>query len=150
MAAADDDGNEARPARSTRDLDAFLREHRRAYWATLRRDGSPTVHPMGSLYEDGKVLFTSYKKSAKNRNVDRDPRCCVLIASEYDAPSVEAATLKGVARVLEGAPPPRMLLEQAGESGPGRAARAIEEGRRAVIEIDAGEIADFSDRVRGS
>ena len=56
------------------ELDAFLRAQRRAYWVTLRRDGSPTAHPMGALYEDGRVLFTSYRKSAKNRNADRDPR----------------------------------------------------------------------------
>jgi hypothetical protein len=133
-----------------REVDAFLQAHRRAYWVTLRRDGSPTAHPMGGLYEDGRLLFTSYRKSAKNRNVDRDPRCCVLLANEYDATSLEVVTLKGFARVREGAPPPRMLLEQAGEAGPGRAVAAIESGRRSVIEIVPSDVAAFSDRIRGS
>ncbi|MBW2422847.1 MAG: pyridoxamine 5'-phosphate oxidase family protein [Deltaproteobacteria bacterium] len=133
-----------------REVDAFLQAHRRAYWVTLRRDGSPTAHPMGGLYERGRLLFTSYRKSAKNRNVDRDPRCCVLLANDYDATSLEAVTLKGFARVCEGAPPPRMLREQAGESGPGRAVAAIESGRRSVIEIVPADVAAFSDRVRGA
>jgi hypothetical protein len=138
--------------RSEREIDAFLQAHRRAYWVTLRRDGSPTAHPMGALYEDGRLLFTSYRESAKNRNVDRDPRSCVVLASDYDydadAESLEAVTLKGFARVLEGAPPPRLLLEQSGEAGPGRAVAAIEAGRRSVIEIVPSEVAAFSGRVR--
>jgi len=132
-----------------REVDAFLQAHRRAYWVTLRQDGSPTAHPMAGLYEDGRLLFTSYRKSAKNRNVDRDPRCCVLLANEYDATSLEAVTLKGFARVCEGAPPPRMLLEQAGEAGPRRAVAALEAGRRSVIEIVPVDVAAFSDRIRG-
>jgi nitroimidazol reductase NimA-like FMN-containing flavoprotein (pyridoxamine 5'-phosphate oxidase superfamily) len=136
------------PTRSRAEVDAFLREQRRAYWVTLRSDGSPTAHPMGGLYEDGRLLFTSYRKSAKNRNAERDPRTCVLLANEYGSVPLEAVTLKGFARVLEGAEAPRMLREQAGDPGADRACAAIAAGRRSVIEIVPSEVADFSDRVR--
>jgi hypothetical protein len=135
-------------AQRAQEVDAFLRNHDRAYWVTLRKDGSPTAHPMAGLHEDGRFLFTSYRKSAKNRNVDRDPRTCVVLVNGYGAEPVEAVTLKGFARVLEGAPPPRRLREQAGDAGADRACRAIESGRRSVIEIVPAEVADFSDRAR--
>jgi len=140
------DGSVGAP--DTREVDTFLQKHRRAYWVTLRRDGSPTAHPMGGLYEDGKLLFTSYRKSAKNRNAERDPRTCVLLANEYGNTALEAVTLKGSARIVEGAEAPAMLRAQAGDKGADRACAAIAAGRRSVIEIVPSDVAAFSDRVR--
>jgi len=135
-------------------VEAFLRKYNRTYWLTLRKDGSPTAHPMSGIYEEGRLAYTSYKRSIKNRNVDRDPRTCVLGVNGYgpESDSPQAVTLKGVAVILDGAGAPgRLGREQSEEEsgGTNRARTAIAAGRRAVIDIVPTELVGFTDQVRG-
>jgi general stress protein 26 len=64
------------------DAAAFLARYSRAFLLTRRRDGSPTIHPMVAFFDDGRVTMTTYRKSAKARNVERDPRAAVLVHAE--------------------------------------------------------------------
>lgn len=69
----------------TAELEAALKDHPRAFLFTLRADGSPTIHPMTTQGRDGRVAFSTYRKSAKARNVERDPRAAVLLLRGYHA-----------------------------------------------------------------
>ena len=132
------------------DIDAFLQEHRRTFFITLRSDGTPTVHPMTGLYNQGSLHYTSYRRSAKNRNIERDARVCCLALNGYDAEQVRAVTLKGVARIREGAEMPQRRPVQGVEpSSASRARRAIRAGRRVIIEIVPAGVIGFMDQVRG-
>jgi nitroimidazol reductase NimA-like FMN-containing flavoprotein (pyridoxamine 5'-phosphate oxidase superfamily) len=66
------------------DLETHLLTQRRTFMATIRTDGSPTCHPMGTFYADGELYLTMYAKSAKHRNLSRDPRICCLVSSSFD------------------------------------------------------------------
>ena len=83
------------------ELKAHLAEHTRAFILTLRRDGSPTAHPMTALGEPSELVFNTYRKSAKARNIQRDARVGVLYIDGYDTsrPSGFAVEGRGEIRV---------------------------------------------------
>jgi PPOX class probable F420-dependent enzyme len=75
---------------SRRDLIRMTPEEERAYLAARRRiilvtlgpDGMPHAVPMNyGLDEQGRVLITSFRKSQKVRNLERDPRATLLVES---------------------------------------------------------------------
>ena len=63
---------------------ALLDEPNLAFLATLSADGSPQVTPVWIDYEDGAVLVNTAVGWAKDRNMRRDPRVAVSLASRDD------------------------------------------------------------------
>ena len=58
----------------------FLREHKTIVICSVGRDGVP--HPMPMWYaveDDGVVVMTTFAKSQKVRNLERDPRVSLLV-----------------------------------------------------------------------
>ena len=88
------------------DVADFLAAHTRAFLLTRRRDGAPTIHPMTGFFADGRVVFNTYRKSAKTRNVERDARAAVVVVNGYRAKGdpLEAVGLRGSAVVRSGVP----------------------------------------------
>lgn len=68
---------------------AHLNEHSRSFLFTLRGDGSPTAHPMTALLSEGRLVFNTYRKSAKARNLQLDPRAAALLLENYGAEAIE-------------------------------------------------------------
>jgi pyridoxamine 5'-phosphate oxidase-like protein len=83
------------------DVAAFLGRHTRAFLLTRRRDGSPTIHPMTAFFADGRVTMTTYRKSAKARNVERDDRAACLIVNGYAKNDVRAVLVRGRGRLRQ-------------------------------------------------
>jgi len=53
--------------------------------ATINRDGSPHVTGVGALWADGAFWFETGAQTLKGRNLARDPRCTVSLATlEFD------------------------------------------------------------------
>ncbi len=53
--------------------------------ATIDADGSPHVTGIGALWSDGAFWFETGRTSRKGRNIERDPRCTLSVAtSEFD------------------------------------------------------------------
>jgi hypothetical protein len=77
------------------DVAAFLGRHTRAFLLTRRPDGAPTIHPMVAFFGDGCVSMTTYRKSAKARNVERDPRAACLVVNGYGKDEVRAVLARG-------------------------------------------------------
>jgi hypothetical protein len=123
------------------DVADFLATHTRAFLLTRRRDGAPTIHPMTGFFADGRVVFNTYRKSAKTRNVERDGRAAVVVVNGYHAKGqpVEAVALRGCAVVRSGAPavPPGAPAAAPNVSGSvaGRVAERMASGKRILIEI---------------
>jgi PPOX class probable F420-dependent enzyme len=49
--------------------------------ATINPDGSPHVNGVGALWVDGAFWFETGRGSRKARNVERDPRCTLSVAT---------------------------------------------------------------------
>jgi PPOX class probable F420-dependent enzyme len=60
--------------------------NRHTCWlATLDRDGSPHVSGIGAMWADGVFWFETGKETRKGRNLARDPRCTLSLATdEFD------------------------------------------------------------------
>lgn len=82
------------------DLAEFMRGTRRCFMITLRKDGSPTVHPMAGFYGGGALYLNMYRASAKAKNLGRDDRIACVLATPSGADEFKAAVYKGHAREL--------------------------------------------------
>ena len=64
----------------------YLRSNHHAVLATLRRDGTPQMSPVGcTVDQDGRVVVSSRETAIKVKNVRREPRAwlCVFPDSFY-------------------------------------------------------------------
>jgi PPOX class probable F420-dependent enzyme len=62
--------------------------------ATINPDGSPHVTGIGALWADGSFWFETGKDTRKGRNLARDPRCALSVATqEFDLAMEGGATL---------------------------------------------------------
>ena len=60
--------------------------NRHTCWlATIDRDGSPHITGIGAVWVDGAFWFETGERTRKGRNVARDPRCTLSVATdEFD------------------------------------------------------------------
>ena len=57
--------------------------NRHTSWlSTINADGSPHVNGVGALWSDGCFWFETGQGSRKGRNLARDPRCALSLATE--------------------------------------------------------------------
>ena len=65
------------------DLDGardYIRTHHHAVLATLRRDGTPQMSPVGAAVDDeGRVIISSRETAMKVKNLRRHPRAWVCV-----------------------------------------------------------------------
>ena len=64
------------------EIEKFLQEPRIAIVGTNRVNGPPQLTPVWYLYQDDRIYLTMYVKSAKYRNLQRDPRIGICIPGE--------------------------------------------------------------------
>jgi PPOX class probable F420-dependent enzyme len=84
------------------EIDAYLREQRRIILITIGPDGMP--HPMPMNYgvdEAGRVVFSTFRKSQKVRNVERDPRASLLVESGATYPELKAVILYCAVEIVD-------------------------------------------------
>lgn len=121
------------------ELLAHMEEHSRSFLLSLRRDGSPTAHPMTALVADGRLRFNTYRKSAKARNVERDPRMGVVLVNGYEASAekVGGFSVEGLAGITQ----VEALTERRG-GGPAisetvkeRVSARLEAGKRVMLDL---------------
>lgn len=60
-----------------------------AWLTTINADGSPHVMPVGTMRHRGHYYFTSGPRTRKSRNLARDPRCVISIATQHFDLAVE-------------------------------------------------------------
>jgi hypothetical protein len=132
------------------DVAAFLARHTRAYLLTRRRDGAPTIHPMTGFFADGRVTMTTYRKSAKVRNVERDARAACLVVNGYGKDDVRAALVRGRGSLRQAAmtAPPSSQSEAPKVSGSvtARVAERMASGKRIFLDVEPDE-ASFVQRL---
>lgn len=155
------DTEQSRPV----DAEEFMGQNRRTFMITLRKDGSPTAHPMAGFY-GGRLYLNAYRVSAKAKNLGRDDRICCVVATPADAEEFAAAVYRGRARLLpvdevfadrvpEGlawARNPRSAGSQEQPDAPpedermiGDTAGRIRRGKRVIFEISPDEVGMIGD-----
>ncbi|WP_091104140.1 pyridoxamine 5'-phosphate oxidase family protein [Nonomuraea pusilla] len=76
----------ARVAMPDEDVAAFLERSRKLQLATINPDGTPHLVTMFYGLDAGRIVFWTYAKAQKARNLARDPRvsCLVEAGDSYD------------------------------------------------------------------
>src|SRR5262245_57444896 len=126
------------------DVAAFLARYTRMFLLTRRRDGSPTIHPMTAFFADGRVTMTTYRKSAKARNVERDARAGCLVVNGYGEDDVQAVLVRGRGAIRSGAMTPPTGRSEAPKVSEGIAERVAERmasGKRVFLDVEPDAVA---------
>jgi len=76
-----------------------LDETRVALLGTLRKDGSPRISPIEPFLSDGHLLLGAMSRSAKTRDLKRDPRC--VLHTTVTGPDTGDPELKLYGRAIE-------------------------------------------------
>jgi hypothetical protein len=58
---------------------SFLADNTQVYLVVRRADGAPMGYPMVGRWADGGLEFSTYRKSAKVRFIERDEKVCCLV-----------------------------------------------------------------------
>ena len=131
------------------DVAAFVARYTRMFLLTRRPDGAPTIHPMTGFFADGRVTMTTYRKSAKARNVVRDERASCLVVNGYGHADVRGALVRGRGRLREGSMAvPADSASAAPKISDGVTARVAERmasGKRVFLDVEPDD-ARFVDR----
>jgi nitroimidazol reductase NimA-like FMN-containing flavoprotein (pyridoxamine 5'-phosphate oxidase superfamily) len=123
------------------DEDAFLRAHSRTFLLGVRADGSPTGWPMVGIYPGDALEFSTYRRSQKVRDFERNPNACCVVAP---VESERALVLRGTAAVVLGRQelPVRVdaLPDVNVDTTTKDAAEAkLRSGQRVVLRVEPGE-----------
>jgi hypothetical protein len=122
------------------DLAAFLGRHTRTFLITRRRDGAPTIHPMTAFFADGRVTMTTYRKSAKARNLDRDDRAACLVVNGYGKTDVRGVLVRGRGRFRQAAmvapPAAERVAPKVADGIAGRVAERMASGKRVFLDVE--------------
>ena len=86
------------PEMTPSDIETFLAAPRHAVVATNTVDGPPQISPVWYLYEDGKLYISAGIRTAKHRNLRRDPRISVCIDGGH--PDYRTVTFYGTATLI--------------------------------------------------
>lgn len=79
----------------------YLRGHSRIILVTIGPDGLPHPVPMNyGLDEDGRIIITSFRKSQKVRNLERDPRAALLVESGETYAELQSVIAYGDAEII--------------------------------------------------
>ncbi len=81
------------------DASQFLESNHRTFMITLRKDGSPTGHPMAGFF-GGSLYMNMYGASVKAKNLERDDRICCVVTNPSEAKDFQGAIYRGKARLV--------------------------------------------------
>ncbi len=80
---------------------ALLRSARTVHIASINADGRPHLVPMWfELDDEGLIVFTTYGKAQKIRNLERDPRITAMLAGGEAYNEIHGMSIDGEAEVV--------------------------------------------------
>jgi PPOX class probable F420-dependent enzyme len=77
----------------------FIRVQKTLQVATLNRDGSPHLTALWFAVVDGEIVFETFAKSQKIRNLERDPRIAVLLEDGSAYEELRGVSISGRAEL---------------------------------------------------
>jgi len=95
-------GNRRQQIRLTSDEQAaFLRQHHKAAFATIDKDGFPHVVGMNYVVKDGAFYMTSYGKAQKVLNVRRNSRVGLMVEAGDSYAELRGVMVRGHCEIIE-------------------------------------------------
>ena len=82
------------------EVDAFIEEQKSLQVGTIERDGSIHLSTLWFARVDGRIVFETYTKSQKIKNLERDPRITVLLEDGETYETLRGVMIKGTARLI--------------------------------------------------
>lgn len=70
------------PRLTSQEIDAYLAGPHVAHFASVREDGTPHISPVWYQWVDGKVTVVSGDSAVKTRNVRRNPKVALSVATD--------------------------------------------------------------------
>lgn len=86
---------------SSEEARAFLENGKTIYLASNGEDGYPHLIAMWYAIADDAVLMSTYRKSQKVRNLQRDPRCTMLLEEGPVYAELKGLFLRGRCEVID-------------------------------------------------
>ena len=83
-------------------IEALLAQPILARLATASPDGQPHVVPVWFLWEDGSAWVSSYHSTRKIRDLERNPRCALVVDVFEAKGGLTAVLLEGEAELVTG------------------------------------------------
>jgi PPOX class probable F420-dependent enzyme len=77
----------------------FVEERKSLQVATINRDGSPHLTTLWFARVDGDIVFETFTKSQKIRNLQRDPRIAVLVEDGTTYAELRGVSINGRAEL---------------------------------------------------
>lgn len=119
------------------EIEGFLAAARTMILCSIGKDGVP--HPMPMWYgvePDGVVVMTTFTKSQKIRNLERDPRVALLVEAGEQYAELQGVVLYGAAELVRETPAVLDILARV-TARSGGAPRAHSPALRAGLEATA-------------
>ena len=70
------------PRLTPQEIDAYLEGPHVAHFASIRENGTPHISPVWYQWADGKVTVVSGDSAVKTRNVRRNPKVAISVATD--------------------------------------------------------------------
>ena len=82
------------------EVEAFIAARKSLQVGTIERDGSTHLSTLWFALVDGSIVFETYTKSQKIRNLERDSRITVLVEDGDAYENLRGVMIKGTARLV--------------------------------------------------
>ena len=81
------------------ELEAFIEEQKSLQVATINQDGTPHLSTMWFAVVDGDIVFETYTKSQKIKNLERDDRIALLLEDGLEYEKLRGVAINGRAEM---------------------------------------------------
>ena len=124
------------------EIAAYLKDARTIVLNSIGRDGVPHPAPMwfaleGDVTDGGSIVMTTFTKSQKIRNLQRDPRVSLLLEDGETYTELRGVVFYGRAELAEDIDAVGKILQAISRHGGGVAADAVSETERAGLRAQA-------------
>jgi PPOX class probable F420-dependent enzyme len=132
--------------------EAFLRQHHKAAFATIDKDGFPHVVGMNYFVEDGAFYMTSYGKAQKVVNARRNPKVGLMVETGDSYAELRGVMVRGHCEIIEDVDAVKAAFAARGEGqvprapAPGAVASAP---KRVVLKIVPHRVTSWDHRKLG-
>lgn len=133
----------------------FLEERKTIILSTIDHRGYPHTVPMWYVVDDGAVLMTTYAKSQKTANIDRNPKVSLLVESGVTYETLKGVLIRGRAELVRDVDVCTRVLTRVHEKMTGSLQPGIDEAmkaqarKRVVIKVTPERMSSWDHRKLG-